>query len=106
MPNAELFFPAILLAFLPSIIWLAPFRREDVHPAPNRLIVRVFIGGMLVTIPTIALQGMFHCTFLECPDALGSFGRLIAAVSVPIHALSQHARELLFLFIGIALVEE
>ena len=38
------------LAFLPSLIWLLFYLRKDVHPEPNRLIIRVFLWGLLVTV--------------------------------------------------------
>ena len=37
------------LAFLPSLIWLLFYLRKDVHPEPNRLIIRVFLWSLLIT---------------------------------------------------------
>lgn len=96
---------SIIIAFLPSLIWLALFLREDVHPEPNRLVRRAFAAGMIVTIPTLALQAFFYCLI---PREHGSFLSSIPAPcsSSPFLTLPEGAREALFLFIGIALVEE
>jgi len=37
----------IFFGFLPSIIWLFFYLREEVHPEPNALIIQVFVLGML-----------------------------------------------------------
>lgn len=36
----------LLFAFLPPILWLLFYLREDRHPEPKRLILLAFIGGM------------------------------------------------------------
>ena len=36
----------IALAFLPPIIWLLIYLREDLHPEPSYLIILTFIGGI------------------------------------------------------------
>jgi len=45
------------LAFLPSLIWLLFYLRKDIHPEPNRLIVRVFLWGLLVTMAMVLILG-------------------------------------------------
>ena len=49
-----------LLGAAPSILWLLYFLRQDKHPEPKRLIVRVFLLGMLATIPAIFLEKELH----------------------------------------------
>ncbi len=44
-----------ILSFLPSIIWLLFFLREDVRPEPNKTILKVFIYGMISTLPVLLL---------------------------------------------------
>lgn len=44
------------LTFLPPIIWLIYYLREDNHPEPKRLIITAFAGGVLVAIPTAVIQ--------------------------------------------------
>ena len=43
-----MFFLLLILGFIPSLVWLLYYLRKDVNPEPNRLILKVFIGGMLV----------------------------------------------------------
>ena len=46
----------ILLSLIPSFAWLFFFLREDIHPEPRRMIAKVFVFGILITIPATALQ--------------------------------------------------
>jgi len=45
-------FPLIIfpIALLPSLLWLFYYLRKDVHPEPNRLIMKVFLWGMMATL--------------------------------------------------------
>ncbi len=49
-------FYLIVLSVLPSIVWLIFFLREDRRPEPKSVILRVFVIGMLLTVPVIALS--------------------------------------------------
>lgn len=40
---------AIILAFIPSLIWLAFYLRRDAHPEPNWMIIRVFGASFILT---------------------------------------------------------
>lgn len=40
----------LILAPLPSIIWLAFYLRKDKHPEPNRMIIKIFLLGALVVV--------------------------------------------------------
>lgn len=46
----------IALSIIPSIIWLVFFLREDRRPEPKKTILKVFVIGMLSTIPVIILS--------------------------------------------------
>lgn len=46
----------IVLTFLPPVVWLLFYLREDEHPEPKRLIVTTFIGGVLIAVPAALLQ--------------------------------------------------
>ncbi len=46
----------IILGVIPSLIWLAYYLREDVHPEPKKMIVVVFLWGCVITIPTFFIQ--------------------------------------------------
>lgn len=85
---ASVTYPLLLpFALAPSLIWLAFFLRKDTHPEPNRMIVKVFLAGMLITIPAIFIE-----TFLE-----GFFSSF---------SLPRIGFLLLYFLLGIALVEE
>lgn len=73
------YFFLVALAFLPSLVWLLFYLRKDSHPESNRMILKVFILGMLAAFPAIFIQ-------------LGFFD-----LSLP---------SLINIFIGVALVEE
>ena len=85
---ASINYPLLLIfALAPSLIWLAFYLRKDAHPEPNRMILTVFLAGMLVTILAFSienfLEGFFSSFSLPAPVFLG-----------------------LYFFLGIALVEE
>ncbi len=46
----------LALTFLPPVVWLLFYLREDDHPEPKHLIITAFAGGMLIALPTAALQ--------------------------------------------------
>jgi RsiW-degrading membrane proteinase PrsW (M82 family) len=51
----------IIFGLLPSIIWLLYFLRKDVHPEPKRQVMRIFLWGMLITLPAIFIEkGVFE----------------------------------------------
>jgi protease PrsW len=47
---------AIIGGLLPSLIWLWFWLKEDKNPEPPRVLLMVFIGGCLATIPAIFLE--------------------------------------------------
>lgn len=49
-----------LFGFLPSIIWLFFYLREDAHPESNRMILKIFFSGMLVASFAIFLEKGFQ----------------------------------------------
>lgn len=98
---------SIALAFVPSLIWLLLFLREDVHPESNKNIRRVFYAGMIVTIPTLFIEAFASCIFRAgtC-GANVAIGNVFAIIRIPLEGLSDYMNEFLFLIIGIGLVEE
>lgn len=74
----------LLLAPLPSIIWLAFYLRKDKHPEPNRMIIRIFILGVLM----VPLAGLLEHGFFIGLEKIA----LIEKISV--------------LVVGFALIEE
>jgi len=81
------YFLLIIFALLPSVIWLLFFLRKDAHPESNKMILRVFLYGMLVTIPAAIIQ----LGFLEITEKLTYWPFLILTLNI---------------FFGVALVEE
>ncbi len=76
------FLLVLVLAFLPSILWLIFFLKEDLHPEPKKLIIYTFCAGALASVPVLALQLIFQ-----------------KFVAGPLHAF-------LLLILGLALIEE
>ncbi|OHA64086.1 MAG: hypothetical protein A2842_02155 [Candidatus Wildermuthbacteria bacterium RIFCSPHIGHO2_01_FULL_48_25] len=77
----------IVFGLAPSIAWLTFYLRKDSHPEPNRMILKVFFWGMVATIPAL---------FIE-------IGLRLGLVLLP---FSENLLLILYIFIGIALVEE
>lgn len=71
----------------PAIIWLAYFLRKDSHPEPNKMILTVFLLGMAATVPAIFLESQSFSLFSRLP--------IPPSFVFP-----------LYLFLGVALVEE
>ncbi|MBI2278727.1 MAG: PrsW family intramembrane metalloprotease [Candidatus Brennerbacteria bacterium] len=51
-------FIVLAAAFVPALVWLFFFLREDLHPEPKRLIIKTFLFGAAVTVPTFAIQSV------------------------------------------------
>ena len=47
---------AFLLALLPGLIWLIYFLRKDNLPEPKRKILKVFLAGMLMSVPVLCFE--------------------------------------------------
>ncbi len=47
---------AFLLALIPGIVWLIYFLRKDNLPEPKRKILKVFLMGMLISVPILFLN--------------------------------------------------
>ncbi len=76
----------IFIAFVPGLVWLLFFLREDCHPEPKKLIIFTFFIGVVFTFPALTLQVIFQSLALGfLPDALARF---------------------LFLILGLAFIEE
>lgn len=46
----------IILAVLPSIIWLLFYLRKDKHPEPNRMVIKIFFWGLLATLAALLFE--------------------------------------------------
>lgn len=81
------YFLLIVFALLPSFIWLLFFLRKDAHPESNKMILQVFLFGMLATIPAAIISSLF----LEITERIDHWPFLILILNA---------------LIGVALVEE
>lgn len=89
----------LILGIAPSIIWLLFFLREDVHPEPKRMVIFIFLLGMLVT-PII---GFFECL----PMGFTEKGELkCLAKSIFLENFPLPWNLLLYFFLVVALIEE
>ncbi len=79
----------LLLTFLPPILWLLFYLREDRHPEPKLLLILVFVGGVLSAL--LALLA-------ECAWVLFASGSCQGGIDPSINPV--------FLFLVIALIEE
>lgn len=80
-------FIILFFGLAPSFIWLLFFLRKDAHPEPNRMIVKIFFYGMLITFPAALIE-------------MGIAANLSKLNLPPTFIL------FLYWFIGVALVEE
>lgn len=46
--NFSSFISIALLGIIPSLIWLASYLREDIHPEPRKIIFQLFLAGFLL----------------------------------------------------------
>jgi len=61
----------VLLGFLPSLIWLNFYFREDCHPEPKHLLTKVFLMGIIIS----PLAILFQLLLVKC-DAIASLQKL------------------------------
>lgn len=62
----------IVLAPLPSIIWLAFYLRKDKHPEPNKMILKAFFLGILM----VPLAGLFEHLFYIGIDKINILNKI------------------------------
>jgi len=46
----------VLIALVPGIFWIWFYRRKDKNPEPRKLIIKVFLVGMAITLPAIVFE--------------------------------------------------
>ena len=81
----------LLLTFLPPVLWLLFYLREDRHPEPKLLLLMTFIGGMI----SVALAIIGECAFVQLING----GSCQSGVNYA-------AQNAFTLFFGIAVIEE
>jgi len=50
------YFLLTMLGLIPSALWLAFYLRKDKRPEPNRMVILVFLLGMLATVPAALIE--------------------------------------------------
>jgi protease PrsW len=51
---------ALVFGFLPPLLWLWFWLKEDIHPEPKREILVVFFAGMVSVLAAIVLESVFY----------------------------------------------
>jgi RsiW-degrading membrane proteinase PrsW (M82 family) len=46
----------IIFGIIPSLAWLSYYLRKDVHPESNRMVLKIFLWGALITFPVFLVQ--------------------------------------------------
>ena len=46
----------LIFAIFPSLVWLSYYLRQDKKPESKRMIIKIFILGMIVVLPTIVIE--------------------------------------------------
>ncbi len=77
----------VFFGVIPSFVWLFFYLRKDSHPEPHSQILKIFFYGMLIALPAV-LGEMGALQFLHSFD------------------LSKTVSSVLYLFLGVALLEE
>ena len=80
-----------IFGLLPSVIWLLFYLRKDRHPEPNKMVIKIFLWGMLMGPLAIVLE--LFVKWLINPTDLANF----------IEILRQNSRNI-YLFISIVFV--
>jgi RsiW-degrading membrane proteinase PrsW (M82 family) len=70
------YFFCVILGLLPSFIWLLFYLRQDKHPEPNQMVLKIFIWGMLIGPLAAVLEIAFKWLLNPMPfsDFLSGFG--------------------------------
>lgn len=61
----------IILGLLPSFVWLLYFLKKDINPEPKRMILKIFLYGMLSPLPLIVFVLLLD--FLKLRNNLDAF---------------------------------
>lgn len=87
---------ALIIAVLPSLVWLFFFLQEDQHPEPNRLVLKVFFFGAVSSLLAIFFERALLCV-------VGTGVQTSCSEGVMEEVFKTHA---VVVFAGIALIEE
>ncbi|MCX6760832.1 MAG: PrsW family intramembrane metalloprotease [Candidatus Nealsonbacteria bacterium] len=77
----------LFFGIIPSVIWLLFYLKKDSHPESNRMVLKIFLYGMLIALPTALIE-------------------LGISEETKKLAISPSALSIINLFLGVALIEE
>lgn len=77
----------LFFGIIPSVIWLLFYLRKDAHPESNRMVLKIFLYGMLIALPTALIE-------------------LGISEETKKLTLSSFPLSLINIFLGVALIEE
>jgi len=62
----------IIIALIPGLFWIWFYRRKDKNPEPRKLIIKVFLVGMAITLPAIVFEyaAEFFFPFINAENLL------------------------------------
>lgn len=78
------YFIYILFGLVPSLVWLAFYLRKDSHPESNRMILKIFFWGALITLPTAIIEMGFFEQFknISAPPILLSIWNIFFGIAL------------------------
>lgn len=83
----------IFIALSPGIFWLIFYRRKDrEEPEPKRLVLKIFLWGMLMTIPAAALE--FIVDYIMPYSGNGSLSQIIWGTFIVIAPVEEYLKYL------------
>ena len=50
----------IILAVVPSILWLLFYLRKDKHPEPNKMVIKIFFWGILAALGALLFEFLYQ----------------------------------------------
>jgi RsiW-degrading membrane proteinase PrsW (M82 family) len=84
---------AIILAVLPSFIWLIFYIRKDIHPEPKKWLFLIFLAGMAITPLVIIIEqqatDFFNSIYFQSPVFFNSYIKNIAIVFIGMAAIEE-----------------
>lgn len=77
----SLFFINLIFAILPSFIWLHFYLREDRKPEPKRMVLMVFLFGLLFIFPALAVELGLVEIFAKAPKEFFNFLKFFLGIA-------------------------
>ncbi len=81
-PTLLSIFYIFVLGFIPPVLWLGFWAREDPHPEPRKEIMIVFLAGMIIVVLAIFLENYLFRTNRLLRDFLAYNGGVFQAINL------------------------